>query len=50
MGMRRALDSTVLNDAVATKDIDHPALSVLASASRPLPAPGVGHTRVGRHS
>ena len=31
-----ALDSTVRNDAVATQGHDHPACSVLASASRPL--------------
>ena len=46
----RALDSTVLNDAGATQGHDHPARSVLDSASRPLPAPGVRHTRVGRRS
>jgi Bacterial regulatory proteins, tetR family len=49
-GRRRALDSTVLNDAVATQGHDHPARGVLASASRPLPAPGARHTRVGRRS
>jgi hypothetical protein len=31
----------VLNDTVATQGHDHPARSVLASASRPRPAPGV---------
>ena len=46
----RALDSTALNDAVATQGHDHPARKVLASASRPLPAPGVRQTRVGRRS
>jgi hypothetical protein len=35
-----ALDSTVLNDAAATQGHDHPARSVIASASRPLPAAG----------
>ena len=37
-GRRRALDSTALNDAVATQGHDHPARGVLASARRPLPA------------
>ncbi|MGB6514242.1 MAG: hypothetical protein WBF57_14870, partial [Mycobacterium sp.] len=41
-GRRRALDSTVLNDAVAAQGHDRPARSVLASASRPLPAPEFG--------
>jgi hypothetical protein len=51
-----ALDSTVLNDAAATQGHDHPARSVIASASRPLPEAdryrprGVRHTRVGRRS
>ena len=39
----RALDSTVLNDEGATQGQDHPARSVLAWASRPLPAPRVRH-------
>jgi hypothetical protein len=37
-GRRRALDSMVLNDAVATQGHGHPARRVLASASRSLPA------------
>jgi hypothetical protein len=37
-------------DAGATQGHDHPARRVLASASRPLPAPGVRPTRVGRLS
>jgi hypothetical protein len=41
VGGRRARYSTVLNDAVATQGHDYPARSVLASASRPLPARGV---------
>ncbi len=42
---------TMLNlDAVATQGHDHPTRRVLASASRPLPAPGVRHKRVGRRS
>jgi hypothetical protein len=47
---RRALDSTVLNDAVATQDTITTARRVLASVSRPLPALRVRHTRVGRRS
>jgi hypothetical protein len=43
-----ALDSTVLNDAVAGHG--HPARGLIASASRPLPAAGSSHTRVGRRS
>ena len=46
----RALDSTVLNDEGATQGHDHPARSLLAWASRPLPAPRVRHKRVGRRS
>ena len=38
-GRRRTPLSTVLNDASATQGHDHPARSVLAWASRPLPAP-----------
>ncbi len=47
---RGGADSTVLNDAGATQGHDHPARRVLASASRPQPAPGVRHIRAGRRS